>query len=640
MNTPEIWRILNYLPKHIIIIGFGDFKQCKGINGFKKFDKSRAFLNIFGGNRVTLKKQCRANISYANACVEFYDTGIVPAIGEFDPDTVDDHICITNKKRVELNNQVIDRLAEEKSIKQIPLEKRMRFLKKTKKGRRHIRTTERCDVDKLAYLVRNQDKFPQIVDSHDSGKNCFVIPYKYLANQKKDENGEWYSDVTYYQSNADHDGRYYSEGSQSLQNITRQIRHTIAADYYVDIDMVNAHPRILDYMCRKHGQVHRPMLTDYVKNREAIITMIRKQFGLNRQDTKQMLLAIMNGGYGKTQKYCINKWVADFTAETKLIHQDFCTKYPERFEKQRTHRLGKCINGCMCTCVCKRKCKVADRQSCIDGTCKNNCKGKSKFHRPCVGKCKSPCRRDWNIEASFNNILMCEYENKMLQIMYGVLTTENLVNKKEVVLCFDGIMVSKDHQNKVTPELLTRMEDAVKNVFPGLNIGLEVKPMEEGLIMPVVDKYMGVLPHEVGLVDHDSIDEFPCLFEGMKVMGNQNCKTSRKHKDYLYTNNQLFVIAKCNEKSVALTSDDYSIVISTDDLKRHFRPSYAKTVWKVQGATIDTKYAIHQFDKMVDREGDHNNGYVALTRGTDPSNICVVGTNNLKKEHEHMLSNM
>ena len=45
-------------------------------------------------------------------------------------------------------------------------------------------------------------------------------------------------------------GRFYAIKSLSLQNIPREIRHTIAKEYYVDIDIKNAHPEFLLKLCK------------------------------------------------------------------------------------------------------------------------------------------------------------------------------------------------------------------------------------------------------------------------------------------------------------------------------------------------------------------------------------------------------
>lgn len=41
-------------------------------------------------------------------------------------------------------------------------------------------------------------------------------------------------------------GRVNPKKSLGLHSIRRQLRHTLARDYYVDIDIVNAHPNILE----------------------------------------------------------------------------------------------------------------------------------------------------------------------------------------------------------------------------------------------------------------------------------------------------------------------------------------------------------------------------------------------------------
>ena len=55
--------------------------------------------------------------------------------------------------------------------------------------------------------------------------------------------------VSYKQN--DSSGRLWAVGALSLQNVTREIRHTIANDFYIDVDIVNCHPTLI-YQYAEH----------------------------------------------------------------------------------------------------------------------------------------------------------------------------------------------------------------------------------------------------------------------------------------------------------------------------------------------------------------------------------------------------
>ena len=59
-----------------------------------------------------------------------------------------------------------------------------------------------------------------------------------------------------------------------------------------DIDMINCHPVILDYLCKKNN-VDYNILKNYIKNRELILS----SFGEDRKIVKELLLPILNGGF-------------------------------------------------------------------------------------------------------------------------------------------------------------------------------------------------------------------------------------------------------------------------------------------------------------------------------------------------------
>ena len=46
-------------------------------------------------------------------------------------------------------------------------------------------------------------------------------------------------------------GRVYATKSLSLGSIRKEVRHTLAKDIYVDIDIENCHPMILHQVCEK-----------------------------------------------------------------------------------------------------------------------------------------------------------------------------------------------------------------------------------------------------------------------------------------------------------------------------------------------------------------------------------------------------
>ena len=59
-----------------------------------------------------------------------------------------------------------------------------------------------------------------------------------------------------------------------------------------DIDMINCHPVILNYLCKKNN-VDCNILKNYIDNRELILS----SFGEDRKIVKELFLSILNGGF-------------------------------------------------------------------------------------------------------------------------------------------------------------------------------------------------------------------------------------------------------------------------------------------------------------------------------------------------------
>lgn len=184
--------------------------------------------------------------------------------------------------------------------------------------------------------------------------------------------------VTYKQFNKE--GRQFACGALGLQSFARPLRHTIAGEYYDDIDIKNAHPVILLKMC-EDNEISCDALKQYVENREKCLS----DLGGERDDAKQVYLSVMNGGnkaYNNLGE-AVSEHLKAFKKEAKKIQTKFSEKHKAAFEKY----------------------------------------------------CET---REHNVLGGFLNVLMCIEENKVLMRMW-----EYFDKPEDCVLCFDGIMLRK-----------------------------------------------------------------------------------------------------------------------------------------------------------------------------------------------------
>jgi phage/plasmid-associated DNA primase len=174
-------------------------------------------------------------------------------------------------------------------------------------------------------------------------------------------------------------GRLFS--SNSLQNIPREIRGFICYGCSTDIDMANAHPKILLYLCKKMG-VRAKYLEQYCERRDEILS----DFATRDEGKKAFLSATNSDRPVKTN----NKFLKLYDQEMKYIQQVLTDQ--EEFEY--------------------------------------------------IVKTVSREKTNDNWYGSAINKILCEYENLILQQMISTLTKDGYQIQ---ALMFDGLMIYGDH---------------------------------------------------------------------------------------------------------------------------------------------------------------------------------------------------
>jgi hypothetical protein len=269
-----------------------------------------------------------------------------------------------------------------------------------------INLGERFNQHKLNHILKNEEIFRSQMRVFDDDYNPFTIATKYLM---KSRNG--IIKTKYKQNNSF--GRFHALGSLSLQSLPREIRHTIANEYYTDIDIKNCHPVILSFLCAERG-IACKYLNKYNNNRDKFLSELCP----NKDQAKTIVLALVNGG--KSDANALEDppdWLNNFRKELKTIHKQFAKDPAFKLHKKKR----------------------------IDN---NN---------------------DYNHEASYMNILLCDFENKILQTIF-----KGLGSPKDCVLIFDGLMIPKE-----MPYDLAKLESVVEKSL-GIEIKLEIKEMTEG----------------------------------------------------------------------------------------------------------------------------------------------------------------
>lgn len=82
-------------------------------------------------------------------------------------------------------------------------------------------------------------------------------------------------------------GRLFNNG---IQGTMREFRGFLMGDTTTDLDMANAHPNILRYLCKKHS-IPCPSLEYYVNNRDEVLKSFEN---MTREDAKNLFLKSLN----------------------------------------------------------------------------------------------------------------------------------------------------------------------------------------------------------------------------------------------------------------------------------------------------------------------------------------------------------
>jgi phage/plasmid-associated DNA primase len=307
---------------------------------------------------------------------------------------------------------------------------------------------EEVDMKSLRII---RDNFGEVYKR--MGEECWVLNSNTNEYEKTDEKtaltiiNELYNskmksnNVEYHYASRLKSGRRFAKNS--LQGLSRKLRHTIAKSLYYDIDIVNAHPTFLLNLCKKLEFEH-PILEEYVNNRDDLLKLwIGTDAGFIKEknkfvkyilrgcdDTKQYFLKIINGGgNNSTSNVMLNNF---YNKQQMLL--DIFYKKPEfkRFRDRAYKKVKKEANN--------------------DTQIYDNKRGSALNH------------------------YLCEIENIVLTHIEKFLKDHEV---KYGTLCFDGIMVYKrdvSNINKLLKDLEVYLHDAM-----GYTIKLKCKEMNEDI---------------------------------------------------------------------------------------------------------------------------------------------------------------
>lgn len=221
-------------------------------------------------------------------------------------------------------------------------------------------------------------------------------------------------------------GRAYPKGHNSIGVMKKKIRHSIAFNQYADIDIVNCHPVILAQICKKNN-IECEKLDYYINNRENVLNDFMKATGLTRDDGKAFVISLMYGG--TVYSFCKKNEI-----KTKMPY------FFKQFEKEREH---------ICDMI------VSSNPTLVNDLRKLDKQG-------------------YNFDGCVTSYYLQEHERRILEHVYTFFVNNNVIQKNDCVLCYDGIMVNK---NRFNDGMLEELRDYVFEKT-GFNLDFAIKEMK------------------------------------------------------------------------------------------------------------------------------------------------------------------
>lgn len=269
---------------------------------------------------------------------------------------------------------------------------------------------EKPDMDVLKRLISCSELDEIVCNQLDkyyakrNVKGCIPVSYSYSKNLLDS-------------------GRLYANGGLSLQSFKKEIRHALAKDTYIDVDINNCHPTLLLQYCqRQNPPILCPKLEYYVGNREEFLSEVMEKHAIDRGTAKELVLSFLFlGGY-----VIDGKKPADFSKNAQELKAE----------------------------------------------CKRISKNISNIEKDITELVKSDPTKT-NKPGSVTSILLTRLEDKCLMAIYDFFTKKNI---KVGVLVFDGLMIEKAGIDDIE-SILIECEGYVK-----LNVRYEItlsnKPMD------------------------------------------------------------------------------------------------------------------------------------------------------------------
>jgi hypothetical protein len=305
---------------------------------------------------------------------------------------------------------------------------------------------EHYDKQKLDILIKNFEELYPVIGKFRDLKNGYKKIQDKNQNKTILENLYKSKRVLYKPSTNSKDGRLF--GSNSLQGINRIVRHTLCKDIYYDYDIKNCHNVLFEFYCN-NLKIPLYKLKQNNANREEYLKELMDFYDIERDDAKDIVLKILNGGGIKENH---PEWLYNLKLEIDTAHSIICEL---DFNKDRYKK------------ICARK--------------------------------------QFNTKGSTINAILCKMENIIIQCFYNWC----IKNDIEVgTLCFDGLLVkNKIDCSKIEEHIYKELGIKLEIVEKEMNEGIDLSKYQT-YDYSAVNNYIKQLNDEIDFDDLYSYKKF------------------------------------------------------------------------------------------------------------------------------------
>ena len=326
----------------------------------------------------------------------------------------------------------------------------------------NLKLWEKVDLNILKYMIKNGTKIFKDNENND-------IP-SYYKKIKKSGEMKGLKEVIYKKIGRSKNGRVYAKDNLSLGGMRKILRHELSKDYYMDIDIVNAHPVMLSQICNTNMIVCNSLM-EYIHNRDKHLKDLMDLTGKERGICKVLFISMINGGTS-------NGW--------KINNNIIDTDLPP-FIKEYETEMG--MIG----------------QRIFDSNVEFRKGLKEKKNE--VG----------HVMAMY----LQEYENRILEVIYSFLNMNGFIDMNIATLCWDGIMIKQTDD----PNLMTSLNMEVL-IKVGFNLEFKEKIMDKRIDRDGLEDYKDEMEnimeeYEDSEIEKELMEEMEKYLKNNKVGNHQ-----------------------------------------------------------------------------------------------------------------------